>query len=114
MGFQSVRDVALVRHAYVLPSNQGRGIGGALIAHLREISRRRMLVGTWAAADWAIRFYQRRGFDLVSPSRKIALLKAYWHIPDRQTETSVVLANPAIEELRERAENGAVSSKSAP
>jgi GNAT superfamily N-acetyltransferase len=97
MGIQSVRDVDLVRHAYVLPSKQGRGIGRALIGHLREISRRRMLVGTWAAADWAIRFYQRRGFELVSPARKTALLKSYWNIPDRQIETSVVLADPAIE-----------------
>jgi GNAT superfamily N-acetyltransferase len=98
MGLQAVRDVDLVRHAYVRPGNQGRGIGGALLAHLQRMSNRRMLVGTWAAADWAITFYQRRGFELVSPARKTALLKTYWSIPDRQIETSVVLANPPIEE----------------
>jgi GNAT superfamily N-acetyltransferase len=74
MGLQAVRDVDLVRHAYVRPGNQRRGIGGALLAHLRRGSKRRMLVGTWAAADWAITFYQRRGFELVSPARKTALL----------------------------------------
>ena len=58
-----------------------------------------MLVGTWAAADWAIRFYRRNGFELVSPERKTALLKTYWRIPDRQIETSVVLANPPLDEL---------------
>ena len=97
MGLQAVRDVDLVRHAYVRPGNQRRGIGDALLAHLRRMSKRRMLVGTWAAADWAITFYQRRGFELVSPARKTALLKTYWSIPDRQIETSVVLANPPIE-----------------
>jgi GNAT superfamily N-acetyltransferase len=97
MGIQSVRDVELIRHAYVLPGNQRHGIGGILLAHLREMSTRRMLVGTWAAADWAIRFYQRHGFVLVSPARKSELLKTYWTIPDRQIETSVVLANPPFE-----------------
>jgi GNAT superfamily N-acetyltransferase len=94
MGLQSVRDVDLIRHAYVLPGSQRRGIGGALLAHLRRLSTRRMLVGTWAAADWAIRFYRGHGFEAVSPARKTALLKTYWRIPDRQIETSVVLANP--------------------
>ncbi len=93
MGLQAVRDVDLIRHAYVLPAHQGEGIGGALIAHLRSLSARPMLVGTWAAAGWAIRFYQRHGFELTSPARKVALLKEYWSIPDRQIETSVVLAN---------------------
>jgi GNAT superfamily N-acetyltransferase len=97
MGLQPVRDVDLIRHAYVLPGNQRRGIGGALLEYLRQTSTRRMLVGTWAAADWAIRFYERHGFELVSPTRKTALLKMYWRIPDRQIETSVVLANPAME-----------------
>jgi len=96
MGFQSVRDVDLIRHAYVLPGNQQRGVGGALLKHLRQISARRFLVGTWAAADWAIRFYQRHGFALVSPERKAALLKMYWTIPERQIETSVVLADPPL------------------
>jgi GNAT superfamily N-acetyltransferase len=95
MGLQSVRDVDLIRHAYVRPGSQGRGVGGALLQYLRSASTRPMLVGTWAAAEWAIRFYQRHGFVLVSPERKSALLKTYWNIPDRQIETSVVLANPA-------------------
>ena len=98
MGLQPVRDVDLIRHAYVLPGNQRHGVGGALLGELRRQSTRRMLVGTWAAAGWAIRFYQRHGFTLVSPARKKALLKTYWSIPDRQIETSVVLANPPLDE----------------
>jgi GNAT superfamily N-acetyltransferase len=101
MGIQSVRDVDLIRHAYVRPGTQRRGVGGALVLHLlhlRGLTARRMLVGTWAAAEWAIRFYLRNGFELVSPDRKTELLKTYWTIPDRQIETSVVLANPAFGE----------------
>jgi GNAT superfamily N-acetyltransferase len=97
MGIQAMREVDLIRHAYVLPSSQRHGVGGALLRHLRGLSSRRMLVGTWAAADWAIRFYRRHGFELVSLERKTALLKTYWTIPDRQIETSVVLANPPLE-----------------
>jgi GNAT superfamily N-acetyltransferase len=96
MGFQPVRDVDLIRHAYVLPGNQQRGVGSALLKRLRQTSARQLLVGTWAAADWAIRFYQRHGFALVSPERKAALLKMYWTIPERQIETSVVLADPPL------------------
>ncbi len=99
MGFQSVRDVDLIRHAYVLPSSQRRGIGGALLGHLRQLSTRPILVGTWEAADWAIRFYQRHGFELVAPARKAVLLKAYWNVPDRQIEVSVVLASPPVDEV---------------
>jgi len=99
MGFQSVHDVDLIRHAYVLPGNQRCGIGGALLGHLRRLTRRRILVGTWAAADWAIRFYRRHEFALVSPASKSTLLKTYWTVPDRQIETSVVLANPPLDEL---------------
>ncbi len=98
MGFQSVRDVDLIRHAYVLPGSQRRGVGGALLRLLRRRSTRRMLVGTWDAAEWAIRFYRRHGFELVSPARKTVLLKTYWSIPERQVETSVVLANPPCDE----------------
>ena len=98
MGVQRVRDVDLIRHAYVLPDSQRRGVGAALLRHLRGISARRKLVGTWAAADWAIRFYRRHGFELVSPDRKTTLLKTYWTIPDRQIETSVVLASPPLNE----------------
>jgi GNAT superfamily N-acetyltransferase len=94
MGTQAVRDVDLIRHAYVSPAGQGQGVGGALLEQLARSTTRRMLVGTWAAAEWAIRFYQRHGFELVSPERKTALLETYWTIPERQIETSVVLANP--------------------
>jgi len=96
MGFQPVLDVDLIRHGYVLPGLQRQGIGAALLEHLRLTSARRMLVGTWAAADWAIRFYRRHGFELVSPEHKTELLKTYWRIPERQIETSVVLASPAF------------------
>jgi GNAT superfamily N-acetyltransferase len=98
MGLQSMPDVDLIRHAYVVPGGQRRGVGSALLGRLRGLSTRRMLVGTWAAADWAIGFYKRHGFALVSPARKTVLLKTYWSIPDRQIETSVVLANPPDEE----------------
>jgi GNAT superfamily N-acetyltransferase len=94
MGLQPVRDVELIRHAYVAPGRQRRGVGGALLEHLEGASRRRMLVGTWAAADWAIRFYAVHGFERVSPERKAELLRRYWRIPERQIETSVVLAKP--------------------
>ncbi|MDX6672986.1 MAG: hypothetical protein QOH11_404 [Solirubrobacteraceae bacterium] len=100
MGIQPVHDVVLIRHAYVAPGSQRRGVGGALLAHLRRLTAERMLVGTWAAADWAIRFYRRNGFELVSPERKTALLQTYWTIPDRQIEASVVLANPPLDEAQ--------------
>src|ERR1700694_4412577 len=93
MGIQPVRDVDLIRHAYVLPGNQRHGIGGAMLEDLQTLSTRPILVGAWAAAEWAISFYQRHGFELVSPESKNVLLKTYWTIPDRQIETSVVLAN---------------------
>ncbi len=101
MGFQSVRDVDLIRHAYVLPGSQRCGIGGALLAHLRQLSTRRILVGTWEAADWAISFYRRHGFELVAPERKAVLLKTYWNVPDRQIEVSVVLASPPVDEAQD-------------
>jgi GNAT superfamily N-acetyltransferase len=96
MGIQSVRDVDLIRHAYVRPDLQGHGVGAALIAHLRRLSSRRMLVGTWADASWAIRFYQRNGFELVEPEQTATLLRTYWTITQRQIETSVVLADPPL------------------
>ena len=95
-GVQHMNDVDLIRHAYVLPARQGTGVGGALIAHLRNMSARQMLVGTWAAAEWAIRFYKRHGFEKVSTEIKDKLLRTYWTIPERQVETSVVLANPPL------------------
>jgi GNAT superfamily N-acetyltransferase len=92
MGIQPVRDVDLIRHAYVSPARQRGGVGAALLAHLAQARTRPTLVGTWAAAEWAIRFYERNGYALVAPERAAALLEAYWSIPARQVETSVVLA----------------------
>lgn len=94
MGIQPVRDVDLIRHAYVMPGHQRHGVGGALLRHLRELTGRRMLIGTWAAATWAIRFYQRHGFELVPAAHKTRLLKTYWTVPERQIDASVVLAQP--------------------
>jgi GNAT superfamily N-acetyltransferase len=88
MGIQTVRDVELIRHAYVRPADQGRGIGGALLEHLLRAATRPVLVGTWAAAEWAIRFYRGHGFADAPQN----LLRTYWTIPERQIETSVVLA----------------------
>jgi len=94
MGMQPVRDVDLIRHAYVRPDKQRHGVGAQLIEYLRRRSPRRMLVGTWAAATWAISFYQRHGFELVPRADTAALFRTYWTIPERQIETSVVLSNP--------------------
>jgi GNAT superfamily N-acetyltransferase len=96
MGIQPVQDVDLIRHAYVKPGSQRLGVGGALIDHLMRSATRRVLVGTWAAAEWAIAFYRRHGFVQVSPETKTRLLRRYWDIPERQIETSVVLANPPL------------------
>jgi GNAT superfamily N-acetyltransferase len=95
MGLQQVQDVTLIRHAYVRSSSQKRGIGGHLLSHLRGLAGGPMLVGTWAAAGWAIRFYERYGFQIVGPGLKDRLLRKYWSIPERQIETSVVLADPS-------------------
>ena len=92
MGIQPVGDVDLIRHAYVAPASQRRGIGGALLAELTHSATRRTLVGTWAAAHRAISFYRRHGFEHVGPERTAELLRTYWTIPERQIETSVVLA----------------------
>jgi GNAT superfamily N-acetyltransferase len=92
MGIQPVRDVDLIRHAYVAPGRQGRGIGGALLEHLMRTATRRTLVGTWATATWAIRFYERHGFVRADTE----LLRTYWSIPERQIETSVVLERHAV------------------
>jgi GNAT superfamily N-acetyltransferase len=91
MGIQPVRDVTLIRHAYVRPSHQGRGVGAALLDALLRRARTRLLVGTWADAQWAIRFYQRHGFRLVSDDERDRLLRAYWVVPARQRDVSVVL-----------------------
>jgi N-acetylglutamate synthase-like GNAT family acetyltransferase len=93
MGLQDVRDVALIRHAYVATAVRSRGIGGALLQHVVAQTVRPVLVGTWAAASWAIRFYERHGFQAVAAAEKERLLRRYWSIPDRQVATSVVLVD---------------------
>jgi GNAT superfamily N-acetyltransferase len=92
MGNQDVQDVTLIRHSYVRTAKQSKGIGGKLLSHLRTMTSHPILVGTWADATWAIRFYEKHGFRLVTPEEKDRLLKKYWSIPERQIETSVVLA----------------------
>ncbi len=92
MGIQDVKDVTLIRHAYVRTSDQGRGIGAGLLAYLRAQTTRPLLIGTWADALWAIRFYEKHGFERAPTEEKAALLRRYWSIPRRQIETSVVLA----------------------
>lgn len=94
MGLQPVQDVILIRHSYVRTARRNQGIGGKLLFRLKAQTDRPLLVGTWAAAVWAIRFYEKHGFRLVSLEDKERLLKKYWSIPDRQVETSVVLADP--------------------
>ena len=99
MGLQSVQDVTLIRHAYVLASSQRRGIGGRLLSRLRELTKTPILIGTWADAFWAIRFYEKHGFQLVEREQKNRLLMRYWTVPQRQAEVSVVLAEAAWREL---------------
>ncbi len=90
VGFEPIGDVTLVRHCYVLPDRQRRGIASALMRHVMDLTTTdRLLVGTWAAATWAIRFYEKHGFRLLPDGD--ALLRTYWDIPARQRETSVVL-----------------------
>ena len=91
MGLQDVADVTLIRHAYVRTDYQKQGVGAELLSHLRGMAVRPLLIGTWAAAHWAIRFYQRHGFHLVSSEEKERLLRTYWDIPPRQIERSVFL-----------------------
>ena len=99
MGIQDVKDVTLIRHAYTLPSYQRKGIGSKLLQYLTGLTKRPLLMGTWAAADWAIRFYEKHGFTLVTEEEKDILLKKYWDIPARQVKTSVVLSNSPVKGL---------------
>jgi GNAT superfamily N-acetyltransferase len=92
MGIQKVLDVTLIRHAYIKPAFQGKGIGGALLDKLSNHSAGTLFVGTWAAAVWAIRLYEHHGFRMVGEEEKNVLLRKYWNISERQLETSVVLA----------------------
>jgi N-acetylglutamate synthase-like GNAT family acetyltransferase len=91
MGIQEKKDVTLIRHAYVRNGNRRAGIGSALLSELRKKAKNKILIGTWAAATWAIKFYQKNGFELVSIEEKNRLLRKYWDISARQIETSVVL-----------------------
>ena len=100
IGYEPVKDVTLVRHCYVLPGRQRQGVGGALLRHAMGLTRtERLLVGTWADADWAVRFYEKHGFRLLPDGD--ALLRTYWHIPARQRETSVVLGIHQPHEVEE-------------
>lgn len=100
MGVQPVEDAILIRHAYVLTDRQRHGVGSALLRHLIEHASRPVLIGTWKAARWAVRFYEKHGFWLVEGDEKDRLLRTYWRIPDRQVETSVVMADPrALQEI---------------
>jgi GNAT superfamily N-acetyltransferase len=93
MGLQDRGDVVLIRHAYTRTAAQGSGAGSALMTHLKGLARKPMLVGTWKAAVWAIRFYEKRGFRLTGDAEKERLLRRYWKIPERQVEESVVLSD---------------------
>ncbi len=93
MGIQDKGPVALVRHAYVAPTAQRTGVGTRLLRHITSLAEKPILIGTWANASWAIAFYQRNGFTLLPDVQKERLLRTYWSIPERQVETSVVLAD---------------------
>ena len=97
MGVEPAGNATLIRHAYVLPALQGRGLGSALIRHLCAERGGQILVGTWAAARWAIGFYESNGFRLVPDAARDRLLAAYWTVPARQAEVSVVLAAPPLD-----------------
>jgi GNAT superfamily N-acetyltransferase len=93
MGIQVVQDVCLIRHAYVRTKSRNCGIGSSLLRYLRARTEGQILIGTWASASWAIRFYEKHGFMIVGSVEKDLLLRRYWKIPERQIETSVVLKN---------------------
>ena len=93
MGLQDVQNVALIRHAYTRTSQQRRGIGARLLTHMRGRTERPILLGTWRAASWAIRFYEGQGFRLVSEEQIAPLLRRFWKIPDRQLRESVVMGD---------------------
>lgn len=94
MGIQDVKDVTLIRHAYIRTAYRSRGIGRALLQRVAGLTERPILVGAWKDAVWAVRFYQHNGFTLLDPSTKNRLLDTYWTIAPRQRDESVVLANP--------------------
>lgn len=103
MGIQDKGDVALMRHAYVAPTIQRKGVGTRLLRHVEGLANKPILIGTWADAWWAIEFYRRNGFTVVATSHKDRLLRKYWSIPARQIETSVVLADGRWMEAQQHA-----------
>jgi N-acetylglutamate synthase-like GNAT family acetyltransferase len=103
MGIQDKGEVALVRHAYVTPTMQRKGVGTSLLRHVEGLTGKPVLIGTWADASWAIEFYRRNGFTVVSNRDKDSLLRRYWSIPARQVETSIVLADERWMQSRQRA-----------
>ncbi len=107
MGIQDKGDVDLIRHAYVKTGRRGRGIGTELLRHLEQTTSKPLLIGTWADATWAIRFYEKNGYRLLSRKDTERLLRQYWSIPDRQVTTSVVLANATWEPANKPAGGGA-------
>jgi N-acetylglutamate synthase-like GNAT family acetyltransferase len=93
MGIQDKGTVALIRHAYVAPSAQRRGVGARLLRHMEALANKPVLIGTWADASWAIDFYRRNGYSVLPQAQKERLLRTYWSIPERQIALSVVLAD---------------------
>ena len=100
MGIQDKADVELIRHAYVRTKQRKKGVGSLLLQELMKDAKKPILIGTWKAADWAIRFYEKHGFRLVEEEEKNRLIKKYWAIPDRQVETSVVLVDEKYRRTR--------------
>ncbi len=101
MGIQDKGDVELIRHAYVRTKARNKGVGSLLLQELLKETKKPVLIGTWQAADWAIRFYEKHGFRLVEEEEKNRLLKKYWAIPARQVETSVVLVDGKYQESKD-------------
>ena len=93
MGIQDKGEVALIRHAYVPTKIQRKGVGSRLLKHLESLADKPFLIGTWAASSWAVAFYQRNGFSVLPADEKDRLLRTFWSVPERQIETSVVLAD---------------------
>jgi N-acetylglutamate synthase-like GNAT family acetyltransferase len=100
MGIQPLKDVTLIRHAYVRTTSQKRGIGGHLLTHLRKMANGPVLIGTWADAVWAIHFYEKHGFHMVTPEQKARLARRHWSVPDRQMEVSVILADSTWQDAK--------------
>jgi GNAT superfamily N-acetyltransferase len=97
MGLQARGEVDLIRHAYVRSALRNQGIGAALLRHLEAATAKPILIGTWAAAQWAVRFYEKHGYRLLSRPETARVLRKYWSIPERQIDTSVVLASASFQ-----------------